>query len=125
MSFVATNKVFSPQYLLWLLPLAALVPFQGRPRRAFLAGFLLVCVLSTALMPFLLVLDLLDPTSVGAAPVFRPPTTRFVVVLLLRNLLFLALTAALAFHLARRMRSGATPGGDVSVLMVHGSPAPI
>jgi hypothetical protein len=110
MLFVATNKVFSPQYLLWLLPLAALVPFEGRPRRTFLVGFLLVCVLSTVLMPFLFVLDLLDTTSAGAAPVVRPPTARFVVVLLLRNLFFLALTAALAIHLARRIRHRATSG---------------
>jgi hypothetical protein len=102
MLFVATNKVFSPQYLLWLLPLAALVPMEGRARRLFLTGFLIVCVLSTFLMPFLFLADLLDPAFAAAAPVFRPPSARFVVVLLLRNLLFLGLSAALAVHLARR-----------------------
>jgi hypothetical protein len=104
MLFVATNKVFSPQYLLWLLPLATLVPFEGRPRRTFLTGFLLVCVLSTMLMPFLFVTDLLDASPASAAPTFHPPSWRFVIVLLLRNLLFLAVTAALALHLARRHR---------------------
>ncbi len=114
MLFVATNKVFSPQYLLWLLPLAALVPLEGRPRRTFLAGFLLVCVLSTVLMPFLFVADLLDPASTGAAPVFRTPTARFVIVLLMRNLLFLALTVALALHLARRGQRGVTSEGRLA-----------
>jgi hypothetical protein len=104
MLFVATNKVFSPQYLLWLLPLAALAPFEGRPRRAFLTGFLLVCVLSTVLMPFLFITDLLDAAPAGAAPTFHPPTWRFVTVLLLRNLLFLAVIVPLALHLARRAR---------------------
>jgi hypothetical protein len=106
MVFVAANKVFSPQYLLWLLPLAALVPFEGRLRRAFLAGFLLVCVLSTVLMPFLFVFDLLVPAPPGGVPLFRPPTARFVVVLLLRNLLFLGLTTALAITLGRKPIGG-------------------
>jgi hypothetical protein len=102
MLFVATNKVFSPQYLLWLLPLAALVPFEGRGRRAFLAGFLLVCVLSTVLMPFLFLTDLIEPAPAGAAPAFHPPPTRFVIVLLARNLTFLGLTAAVALSRVRR-----------------------
>jgi hypothetical protein len=110
MLFVAANKVFSPQYLLWLLPLAALAPFEGRPRRAFLTGFLLVGVLSTVLMPFLFVLDLLEPASAGAALAFRPPTARFVIVLLLRNLLFLGLTAALTVRLAGRAPRGTLAG---------------
>ena len=109
MLFVATNKVFSPQYLLWLLPLAALVPFEGRARGAFLAGFLLVCLLSTVLMPFLFVFDLLDARSAGVAPVFHPLTARFVIVLLVRNVLFLVWTACLALGLARRALMSAHP----------------
>src|SRR5262249_33666383 len=101
MLFIATNKVFSPQYLLWLLPLAALVPFDGRRRRVFLTGLLLVCILSSLLMPILFLTDLLEPALPGAPLVFRPPTARFTLVLLLRNLLFLCLTAALAYRLAR------------------------
>jgi hypothetical protein len=106
MLFIASNKVFSPQYLLWLLPLAALTPYQGRPRRRFLAAFLLVCILTTVLMPFLFSFDLLDAGSGQTASVRGPPTTRFVIVLLLRNLLFLGLTAALAGHLVRRWAQG-------------------
>jgi hypothetical protein len=104
MLFVAANKVFSPQYLLWLLPLAALVPFEGRWRMMFLAAFLLVCVLSTVIMPFLFITDLLDSTAAGTEPVFHSPTTLFVIVLLFRNLIFLGLTAALALYLGRHAR---------------------
>jgi hypothetical protein len=94
MLFVAANKVFSPQYLLWLLPLAALIPFEGSRRRLFLTGFLLVCVLSTVLVPFLT--DLLKSASADHA--------RFVIVLLIRNLIFLGLTAAVALALVKRQR---------------------
>ncbi len=109
MLFIAANKVFSPQYLLWLLPLAALTPYQGRWRRLFLAAFLLVCILTTVLMPFLFYFDLLNAGTGETATVPGPPTARFVIVLLLRNLLFLALTAALACHLVRRCPCGDGP----------------
>jgi hypothetical protein len=102
MVFVAANKVFSPQYLLWLLPLAALVPYEGRSRRLFLGGFFLVCLLSTILAPYLLLADLVDSTLASGVIVFRSPTARFVALLWLRNLLFLALTAAVALRMARR-----------------------
>jgi hypothetical protein len=42
MVFIATSKVFSPQYLLWLAPLVCLVPLTGRSRPLVLGSFLLV-----------------------------------------------------------------------------------
>jgi hypothetical protein len=102
MLFVAASKVFSPQYLLWLLPLATLVPYEGRSRRLFLGGFFLVCLLSTVLAPYLLLADLVDSTSANGVIVFRSPTARFVALLWLRNLLFLVLTAAVAGRMVRR-----------------------
>src|SRR5262249_10156402 len=49
MLFLATNKVFSPQYLLWLAPLVTLLPLEPGGRRLFTTGFFLVCLLSTIL----------------------------------------------------------------------------
>jgi hypothetical protein len=102
MIFVCTNKVFSPQYFLWLVPLVTLVSLRDRPRRLFLSCFVLTCLLTAVLFPFLFVIDLID-TSVHEAlqPAFRTPTHRFIALLLLRNLLFLGLTGALALHLGR------------------------
>jgi hypothetical protein len=100
--FIAANKVFSPQYLLWPAPLAALLPADRRGR-AFAWGFLLLCVLSTILVPFLFSSDLIDspPTS---PPTLHLPTFRLTALLVIRNLLLLGLTAALAIDLFREAR---------------------
>jgi hypothetical protein len=51
LGFILTNKVFSPQYLLWLAPLLA-AAYGWRPRLAFAAGlFLLAAALSQAIFP--------------------------------------------------------------------------
>jgi hypothetical protein len=107
MVFIAGGKVFSPQYLLWLAPLAALIPLAGRGRRLFLWGFVGVCVLSTVVCPFLLVADLIDRTSPdpGAAWGLKAPTVRLAVTLGVRNLVFVGLTLGLASHLVRRARA--------------------
>jgi hypothetical protein len=103
MLFVATGKVFSTQYLLWLAPLAALLPLDPGPRRLFLWTFLAVCVLSTVLVPFLFLSDLLDPAAPPTVPrAIREPTARLAALLVARNLLFLGLTAGLAAHLLRQ-----------------------
>jgi hypothetical protein len=46
LAFIATNKVFSPQYIIWLLPFAPLL----RPRQALL--FLAIAVLTITVFPF-------------------------------------------------------------------------
>lgn len=103
MLFIATNKVFSTQYLLWLAPLVALVPIEGRGRRPFFLAFVLTCALSTLLVPFLFVMDLVDPEAAVTVPrTFRDPTARLVAFLLTRNVLFAALAAVVAVHLWRR-----------------------
>jgi hypothetical protein len=102
MLFIAAGKVFSPQYLLWLAPLVCLLPLEGRSRRLFVWGFLLVCLLTTLLFPFLLLLDLFEPGIPDIIPpTIKAPTARLIAVLVLRNVLFLGLTAALFVTLLR------------------------
>jgi hypothetical protein len=101
MLFLAGNKVFSPQYLLWLAPLVCLIPLPPRGRRWFTWTFLAVCLLSTVLV-FLYVLDLVDLTAAQTVPrSFKPPTTRLAVITVVRNLLSVGLTVGLVWHLIR------------------------
>jgi hypothetical protein len=109
MAFVCANKVFSPQYLLWLAPLVVLVPLVGRARRVFLWAFLLICVLSPVIAPLLFVVDLLDHEAKIVPPVIRDPTPRLVALILARNLLFLGWVAGFAAFLARRAFAAAEP----------------
>jgi hypothetical protein len=101
--FIAANKVFSPQYLLWVAPLVPLLPLRGPSQRLFMGAFLLICLLSTLLAPFLLVLDMVDPTAPPTLPKtsFVHPTLRVAVVLGMRNLLLLSFIAALAWRLGK------------------------
>ncbi len=107
MLFIITNKVFSPQYLLWLLPVVVLVPLEGKARRGFLWAFILICVLTTVAFPVLFMKDLVAEGS-AQLPValwkFNAPSARLAAVLVLRNVLFVVLTASLAGYLLRSRR---------------------
>jgi hypothetical protein len=105
MLYITTSKVFSTQYLLWLAPLVVLLPQRQGRQRLFAVGLLLLSVLSTILVPFLFVIDLIDRT---APPPPHPlplaiqqPTIRLAVLLVVRNLLFLGLLTTLVAQLVR------------------------
>lgn len=82
------SKVLSPQYLVWLLPLLALLPWPKKYYRAFVAAFLVMSVCTTLIFPYYYFTDV----------VFGRPahSTQFgIKLLLLRNalLVILALVA--------------------------------
>jgi hypothetical protein len=112
MLFIATNKVFSPQYLLWLAPLVMLLPARNPDWRFLPRAFLVICAATTLLL-FLLLVDL--PAQPGAIEprlqTFNSPSLRFTLVLILRNGLFILTTGALAIYLFRGMRLLARQGG--------------
>lgn len=112
--FVLFNKVFSAQYLLWLVPLAALVPLRGTRRRLFQLGFLGVAYLTLSICQPQHFADLLGqplpttpPSLTGASPFGTG-------LLLLRFLLLAALTGLLAVDLFHRARPPQTISAGLS-----------
>lgn len=51
MAFIVTNKVGSPQYMLWVTPLAALVPLRTWAAWAWVGVLLAACGLTTTIFP--------------------------------------------------------------------------
>jgi hypothetical protein len=113
MLVVLTNKVWSPQYLLWLAPLAALVPSGRRGRRAFSAGFLAVCGLTYLIFPASVADVLGAPLPVGPGH-HAGPTSFGTALLVSRTLLLGGLTSVLGIALVRRARGVA--GDSVTTL---------
>jgi hypothetical protein len=91
---MAANKVFSVQYLVWVLPLAPLVDCRPPVRRLFFVAFVAVSLLSMRIFPDCFVGEIVfvDPTTAS----FAGPTAHGAMLLIVRNALFLALTAFVA-----------------------------
>ncbi|MGH9176608.1 MAG: glycosyltransferase 87 family protein, partial [Vicinamibacterales bacterium] len=85
-AFIIFGKVFSPQYLIWLMPLAVVVP--GRHGRWALVLFLGTLALSQAIFPY-------------AYDALRDRTGPAVLLLTARNLTFIAFAAVVAIAYRR------------------------
>jgi len=104
--FVVTGKVLSPQYLLWLLPVAAagLVVADGRVLRSWTVGLLVASALTQVVFP----------TTYGAittglgAPPWVP-----VVALVARNVLMIQLLAVAAVQLWRALERDRQRGSEL------------
>jgi hypothetical protein len=93
LSAMATAKVFSPQYLLWLLPLA---PLAG-PALAVGGLFLLTCAATTVIFPYAYFNEIVRAHGYT----LLPPSKIGVLLLSVRNGLFVAL-AIVVFNALRR-----------------------
>jgi len=111
--FVLGNKVFSPQYLLWLAPLAALVPLAGWRRHVFLWGFVAVCVWNRQIFPGNL-RELYGPILTMTPPTAAGPTPLGTFLLVGRTLALIGLTGLLTHGLLRRHRAVTSAAEAVS-----------
>jgi hypothetical protein len=111
MTFLLTNKVFSPQYVVWLLALAPLVPLEGWRRRLFLGGFVALCFLTRLICPRYLD-EVLGPPLDGASR--AGPTPFGTLLLIARSLLLLGLILGLTAALVRQCRAAGFPIGKLT-----------
>jgi hypothetical protein len=94
---VAFNKVFSPQYLFWVAPLAALAPFRAGPRRVVMWGFVGICALTTLIFPVLFWKYVVGVVTPETNPTrYFGPTAVGIAAVVVRNVLFLGLTTFVA-----------------------------
>ncbi len=98
MLLIVTGKVFSPQYLLWLMPFMA-ISAPGN-RRVWLA-WIAICLLTTLIYPFYY--GILTISQAG------PRTPGFMPVILLRDGLLAALTVAYLFNFFHLREGKAEP----------------
>ena len=85
--FIATGKVFSPQYLIWIIPLLA---YSGAYDRFWLIVWGSISLLTTIIYPYLY-------TRISDA-VKTPYVPGFIQIVTARNLLFVLLTLAYLFN---------------------------
>jgi hypothetical protein len=105
--FVAANKVFSPQYLVWLLPFVCLLPVEGRRLGLFLGGFVFLALLTMLLFPILFFSDLVNRTAgPDGSVILQGPTPLGASLLSVRNLLVVGLAVLLARELIQLAREG-------------------
>jgi hypothetical protein len=95
---IVANKVFSPQYLLWVLPFVPLVDFSPRGRRWFFAAMLAVCLLTMRIFPDCFVGEIVWVAGHDDGRViFDGPTAYGAFLLVARNGLCAALTGVLVW----------------------------
>jgi uncharacterized membrane protein len=99
LAFIATNKVFSPQYLIWLLPFAPLL----RLRHAIVIAA--ICAITIGLFPF----DYDDLLAMHALPVIVLNARNFLVVGLLIWLLIDYLPSLPQLALSWRQKASSAP----------------
>jgi hypothetical protein len=100
--FLFANKVFSPQFVLWLIPLVPLIPFAGWPRRLFQGGFLGLCLVTAALNPRWMG-EVVGKPSPSDPQAFLGPSVFGIALLVSRTLILFGLIVALTVHLLHRL----------------------
>ncbi len=102
---IATSKVFSPQYLLWVIPLFALVSFGNKQLKMAGIFYIATCLCTFMIFPYLYFTEFIhngtrlpDGTILWSAPSMLATD-----ILLIRNVLLIATTLTLVYAATKLM----------------------
>jgi len=119
------SPVFSPQYLLWIVPLAGLLPARNKLETATLFTLVAVFALTFVLYTRLYYTDLVPMRlSPDHKWIYMRPHLRGTLLLLLRNALLILAAAGLAIKLRRQGRSDSPPPLPPDRLPTTAAPIP-
>lgn len=104
--FIATGKVFSPQYLIWVIPLLA---YSGAFDSIWLVGWGSLSILTTIIYPYLYT-RVLDPEKTPYVP-------GFIQIVTARNTLFVLLTLAYLFNWFHIRRQYSLPSNEMTQVL--------
>jgi hypothetical protein len=106
---ISTSKVFSPQFLLWLVPVLPLLSVKARSTWAIWFVFGMACAMTTVIFPLRYRSDVVGSVSFGGTSILASgPTGLGVALLLIRNVLFGAATVLVCRR--ARQEQAASPG---------------
>ena len=91
---ISASKVFSPQYLLWLVPIFPLISYKKILFRISSWIFVLTCIITTVIFPYLYFTDIITgPTLLGAS------------LLIIRNILVIFLVVIFIIELIKEVKT--------------------
>jgi len=103
LTFIAACKAFSPQYLLWVVPLMPLVSRDHRLPWLTFALFTVICLLTSLIWPWWFPTHVIGAITIASdAVVCSGPTRRGMLLLIVRNALFGVLILYLLATMARK-----------------------
>jgi hypothetical protein len=101
-AFILTNKVFSPQYMLWLIPFASLLPRQHLADRLSLILFPAACGVTALIFPMCFWDDVIGFELVSeGVQALHGPTPTGMTLLTLRNVLLVGLLVSVVWGIRR------------------------
>ena len=103
--FIATGKVFSPQYLIWIIPLLA---YSGAFDRIWLVAWGSISLLTTIIYPYLYT-RVFDAEKIPFVPGFIP-------IVAARNILFVLVALAYLFNWFQMGRRRPLPSKEIKLL---------